>query len=292
VTDPTESAEAPPTVAITGATGYIGGLAARRYAEAGWRVVSLRRTPSPSAGRLAERPFVLGEPLDPANLDGVRVLIHCAWDLALTDERDIQRVNVFGTRRLLDAAAAAGVERIVFVSSMSAYEGTGQIYGRAKLECEQVVLDGGGVVVRLGLVYGDGWGGMAGSLRRLLGLPLVPLMGGDSYQFTAHEADVAEGLFVLGTTDVPPKAPIGLAHPGPVPFRQVLEGFARQAGIRPRLIPVPWRPVYAAMRAGERVGAPLPLRADSLLGLVRPAPSVPGVDEWRRLGVPIRPFGL
>jgi hypothetical protein len=46
------------------------------------------------------------------------------------------------------------------------------------------------------------------------------------------------------------------------------------------------------MRACERAGVTLPLRSDSLLGLVRPAPYVPGFDEWARLGVELRRFEL
>jgi nucleoside-diphosphate-sugar epimerase len=286
----------PGAVAITGASGYVGGLVGRRFTDAGWDVVTLRRTPSTelALGRptAVERPFTLGEPLDPASLRDVQVVVHCAYDLGLTDPREIERVNVFGTLRLLDAAAAAGVKRVVLVSSMSAYEGTEQVYGRAKLACEQAVLDAGGVAVRLGLVYGEGWGGMAGSLRKLISLPVVPLMAGRSHQFTVHEDDAATGLVAVAQADGTPPGAVGLAHPQAVRFRHLLDGFARQAGVRPRFVPVPWRPVHALMRACERVGVTLPLRSDSLLGLVRPAPYVPGFDEWARLGVELRRFEL
>lgn len=280
------------TVAITGATGYVGGLVARRFVDEGWDVVSLRRKPSSGATDFPERPFVLGEPLDPAALDGVRAIVHCAYDLSLTDPREIERVNVLGTLRVLDAAAAAKVERVVLVSSMSAYEGTGQIYGKSKLVCEQAVLESGGAAVRLGLVYGDGWGGMAGSLRKLISLPVTPLMAGGSHQFTVHEDDVASGLLEVTRADWTPSGPIGLAHPEPIQFRRLLDAFARQAEVHPRFVPVPWQPVHLAMRAAERIGLRLPLRADSLLGLVRPAPFVPGVEELARLGVSPRPFDL
>lgn len=280
-------------VAITGASGYIGGLVARRYEQAGWRVVSLRRPAAPAGAGVGEkRPFTLGQPLDPEELRDVQVLIHCAYDFSLTEWEDIRRVNVVGTQQLLAAATTAGVGRVLYVSSMSAYDGTTQIYGRAKLACEAAVAAVGGTSVRLGLVYGDGWGGMAGSLRRLVRLPVVPLVGAHSYQFTVHEADVTQALFALGTSQTPPSRPLTLAHPDPVPFKRLLEGFARHAGARPHFVSVPWRPVYAAMRAAERAHLPLPLRADSLLGLVRPAPDLPQSGDWAKLGVPIRAFDL
>jgi nucleoside-diphosphate-sugar epimerase len=279
------------TVAITGASGYVGGLLTRRFTEAGWEVISLRRTASgPTPAKV--RRFVLGEPLDAGGIRDAQVLVHCAYDLSLTDPREIERVNVFGTLRLLDAASAAGIPRVILMSSMSAYEGTQQIYGRAKLACEAAVLEFGGTAIRPGLVYGEGWGGMVGSLRKLISLPAVPLIGGDSHQFTVHEEDAAGGIVAVATAAEAPGGVIGLAHPKPVRFRRLLEGLARRAGVHPRFVPVAWQPVYAAMRAAERIRVPLPLRADSLLGLMRPASAVPAVDEWARLGVPLRPFNL
>jgi nucleoside-diphosphate-sugar epimerase len=261
-----------------------------RCEQGGWSVVSLSR-PTARATVGETRPFTLGQAVDPAILGDVDVLIHCAWDLTLTDPKAVREVNVAGTSRLVDAAISAAVDRVVFVSSMSAYEGTAQVYGRAKLECERSVAAAGGVSVRPGLVYGEGWGGMAGSLRRLVSLPVVPLVAGDSYQFTVHESDVADGLFALAMSS-PVPSPIGLAHPDPVPFRRLLEGIARQANVRPRFLPVPWRAVLAAMRAAELAHVPLPLRSDSLLGVVRPAPAVPNVEAWAGLGVSLRAFDL
>jgi nucleoside-diphosphate-sugar epimerase len=278
-------------VAITGASGYVGTLAARRYAAAGWTVLALQRRDD-NANGVATRRFVLGQPVDASLLNGVDVLIHCAWDLDITDAGEIDRVNVEGTRRLWVAAAAAGVKRIVLISSMSAYWGTDQVYGRAKLACEEAAAAVGGTSVRLGLVYGPGWGGMAGSLRKLVQLPVTPLLGARSYQYTVHQDDVAEGLFAIGTAPSVPAGPIGLAHPERVPFRELLRAFGRQAGAAPRLVPLPWRPVYQAMRLMEKLHVALPLRSDSLLGLVRPAGFVPCVQTWKELGVSIRPFAL
>jgi nucleoside-diphosphate-sugar epimerase len=271
----------------------VGGLVCDRYREAGWTVISLQRRVENDGSASSARRFILGEPIDPDLLAGVDVLIHCAYDLTLTNSNDIERVNVEGTKRLFEAAATSGVRRIVLISSMSAYWGTEQVYGRAKLACEDAAAAAGGVSVRLGLVYGDGWGGMARSLRKLVELPITPLVGVRSYQYTVHEDDAAEGLLALGVaTTVPSGTVIGLAHAGRVPFRKLLEGFSRKAGAAPRFLPVPWRPVYGAMRIAELMRVPLPLRGDSLLGLVRPAGFVPSADIWPNLGLSLRPFAL
>src|ERR1700686_1328361 len=109
-------------------------------------------------------------------LDGVDVLIHCAYDMTLRSRDDIWRVNVDGTRKLLDAAVRSDVRLSIVLSSMSAYEGTAQLYGLSKLDIERDAAQVGAVCVRPGLVYGPTAGGMAGALGKLTALPLIPVV--------------------------------------------------------------------------------------------------------------------
>jgi nucleoside-diphosphate-sugar epimerase len=278
------------TAAVTGAGGYVGGIVNTALAADGFQVIRLVRRPEAGS---SDRLYDLRRDLDASLLEGVDTLIHCAYDFSVTSEADVWAVNVVGTRRLLEAAAASGVRQTILVSSMSAYPGTDQLYGRAKLDTERTALDLGMAVVRLGLVYGPGWGGMIGSLKKMANLPLVPVVGAKSYQYTVHEEDLADAFVVLARASELPKIPLGLANPEPVPFLLLMERIAVAAGrSRPRLIRIPWRPLYAALRLGERTPAKLPFRADSLLGLVRPAPRVYGAEEVRGLGIRLRPFAL
>jgi nucleoside-diphosphate-sugar epimerase len=279
-----------PIAAVTGARGYVGRIVSRALAAAGFDVIGLVRRPAAGSG---DRLYDLRGDPDANLLDGVDTLIHCAYDFTVTSEADIWAVNVVGTRRLLEAVAASGVRRSILVSSMSAYPGTGQLYGRAKLDTERIALDLGMAVVRLGLVYGPGWGGMAGSLKKMADLPVVPVVGAKSYQYTVHEEDLAEAFIVLARASKLPNIPLGLANPEPVPFGLLMQRIAAAAG-RPRfcLIPLPWQALYVALWLGERTPVKLPFRADSLLGLVRPAPGVSGAEDVRGLGIWLRPFTL
>jgi hypothetical protein len=86
---------------------------------------------------------------------------------------------------------------------------------------------------------------------------------------------------------------VGIAHPDAIPFADLLGMLAASAGRRrPRFVPAPPMAVYAALRVAERLPIPLPVRADSLLGLVRPAPNVPHLEVLDQLGVSLRPFAL
>ncbi len=280
-----------PVVAITGASGYLGSVLVAGFASAGYAVRRLVRSPVPGS---TDRFFDLSSTGGPSDaLDGVDLLVHCAYDMALTRRADIWQSNVIGTVSLLNQAMSSGVRRIIVVSSMSAYRGTRQLYGRAKLAIEAVARARGLCVVRPGLVYGADWGGMAGTLRRLAALPVLPDFGPGVHQFTVSQHDFATALVALANADHLPDLPVGIAHPEPVPFNELLTTFAASQGKpRPRFIPTPPSAVYGALRATELLPFKLPVRADSLLGLLRPAHHVPNLQVLDRLGVVLQPFAL
>ena len=278
------------TIAITGARGYVGSMLRRKFRADGWGVVSLVRQHSPDESNAL--PYDLMRAPSPSLLDGIDTLVHCAWDLSVTRRAQIWRINVGGTVALLELASRAGIRRVIFVSSMSAYDGTAQIYGQAKLECEGIAASLGQSIVRLGLVYGPGWGGMAGSLRKMTRLPVTPLLAGESHQYAVHEEDAATAVVRLASILEVPSLPLGIAHPDPVKFGHLVRAIGRTDGKVPHLVPVPWQVGYAVLRASEVAGARMPFRADSLLGLARPAPEVPNQDMTRDLGLSFRPFSL
>lgn len=275
------------TVLITGAYGYLGSVLRRRFDAAGWKTVALVRAPRDGD---EARPWKLGEPTPEDTLLAADALIHCAWDLSAVSRDEVERVNVGGSVQLLTDAADVGVPRIVFVSSMSAYEGTKQAYGQAKLTVERATLDLGGVAVRPGLVYGADASGMAGTLRKLARLPLVPVMGGRAaHQFPVHEDDLASVIQRLVEQEPWLPEAFGIAQAEPVSFQDLLAALAE--GRRPRFVPVPWRAVLAGLLAGERLGLKLPVRSDSIYGLVRPAPSVPPSRALPDLQLQLRRLG-
>ncbi len=174
---------------VTGASGFLGRALSRELARRG-RVVraAMRR---PAEGPWTERAGVdlAAGTLPDGLLAGVDVVFHLAGkvhDLAelAPDEDAYRAANVAGTRALLCAAAAAGVRRFVFMSSLAAVGDTGDAladesvatppttpYGRTKLEAERLVLAVGerhGMHVcnlRPALVYGAGG---KGNLPRML----------------------------------------------------------------------------------------------------------------------------
>jgi nucleoside-diphosphate-sugar epimerase len=278
-----------PVVAITGANGYLGSVLVAAFGSAGFSVIRMVRNPTPGS---SDRKFDLNSVNVSDSLEGIDVLVHCAYDLTLTSRTEIWQTNVLGSTALFDRAISSGVARTIMLSSMSAYRGTGQLYGRAKLATELAAMNRDMCVVRPGLVYGSGPGGMAGTLRRLSSLPLLPDFGQRARQFTVHEDDLANAVVAVAKADRPPAVPMGIAHPDPVHFADLLSAFAADAGrARPHFVPTPPMLVYRALQAIELLPITLPVRADSLLGLVRPAPCVPNLDVLEDLGAMFRRFG-
>jgi dihydroflavonol-4-reductase len=109
-------------VLVTGASGFLGWHVARVLLERGHRVRALVRPGSRVPALDVE--LATGDLRDRASLDraaaGCGLLFHVAADYRLwaRDPRELYRSNVDGTRNLLEAARAAGIERAVYTSTV------------------------------------------------------------------------------------------------------------------------------------------------------------------------------
>lgn len=265
-------------VFITGAYGYVGSVIRCRLEDAGWETTALVRRPAPHDRAIR---WDLESPADNVDFASCTALVHCAYDFGARGRDHIWRTNVNGSEALLHAAQQAGVERILVISSMSAYPGTQQLYGLAKLAIESSTVAHGGVAIRLGLTYGDQPRGLVGTLLALMRLPAVPIIGRNSHQFPLHEDDLAVAVERILTAREWGSEVFGVAQRQPVAFQAFLRMLGAQHARSCHFLPVPWQLVYGALRAAELLRIRLPLRSDSVLGLVRPAPDVPESNVFR-----------
>ena len=282
-----------PVAAVTGASGYLGSQICQALESGGWQAIRLVRSPDRSHGQVFS--YDLAMPITAQVREALRsadALIHAAYDLSLTSSADIWRVNVEGTRRLLEAAREAGAGRIIVLSSMSAFAGTTQLYGRAKLDIEAMTTEFGGCAVRPGMVYSEQAGGMVGALRKLTVLPIVPVIAGGAGVYTVREQDLMRVIARLASATTLEPGTISVAHPSRVALIDLLRAIAAQEDRRCRFVPVPWQLIYWLLKSGEFMRLHLPFRADSLLGLIHTAPGLAGGDQLARLGVTLHAFSV
>src|SRR5215469_7492760 len=108
---------------ITGATGFVGWHVARKLLDRAWKTRALARDPA-RLRELGGIEPIQGDLCDRASLEravaGCGVVFHVAADYRLWTSRpeEMFRVNVEGTRNLLEAARNAGVERFVYTSTV------------------------------------------------------------------------------------------------------------------------------------------------------------------------------
>lgn len=151
------------TVAVTGATGFIGRHLVDALTAEGWRVRALTRRPGDA--KLPDGVDGLeGSLEDEAAIArlaaGAEALVHCAGLIKAAGPGDFARVNVAGTERLARAAEAAGVRRLVLLSSLAAREPALSPYAASKRDSERALaaaarrLDW--VILRPPAVYGPG----------------------------------------------------------------------------------------------------------------------------------------
>ncbi len=197
---------------VTGASGFIG----RRLCEAlrsEGRVVALVRDPA-QAGPWDEALVcdIGRDEIEPGSFAGADVVFHLAGRAHAVAERaaDVSlytRVNVDGTRRVAEAARAAGAPRLVFASSVKAIredddDETLSPYGQSKREAEDIVLNSGvagAVVLRLALVYGPGVeGNLGGMLRAIRSYRFPPPPPLPNRRAMVHVDDVVRAMIAAG----------------------------------------------------------------------------------------------
>jgi nucleoside-diphosphate-sugar epimerase len=267
-------------VLVTGAGGFIGGALCESLAAGGYRVRRAARLAQPG-GQDAIAVGDIGPATDwRAALEDVRCVVHLAArthvlrETAADPLAEYRRANVAATARLAEQARAAGVRRLVFMSSIKVNGDSTQrpfteadgprpedAYGASKWEAEQALasIAGGAmelVVLRPPLVYGPR---VAGNFRRLLDavargvpLPLASVVNRRSLVYVGNLADA-----VLATLDAPLAAgKTYLVSDGEdVSTPDLVRAVARALGVGARLFPCPVGVLRLAAALTGRRGA-------------------------------------
>jgi nucleoside-diphosphate-sugar epimerase len=269
-------------ILVTGGNGFVGRhvVAALQERDEDVRVLALPgedTAPLEERGVTTHRGDIRWPETLVAPMQGVDAVVHLA---AMMDVwrpfRDYHAVNVAGTENVCRAALATGVRRVVHMSSSSVY---GMALGRPADESfplapfrdpypitkalgDQVVQrmareDGlPAVIVRPDQIFGPGdrlhFGRMADRLRKGTG---VVVGSGRNAMPLVYVSDAVRGLLLALDHERAVGQAYNIGNDRPLTQAQLLGAIAREIGARPPRLHLPYRALYAAGWAAERVAA-------------------------------------
>ncbi len=259
-------------VLVTGATGYIGGRLVPYLLAEGHEVRCAVRSPDKLATRTwrDKVEVVRVDLLDPSTLDGacegvdaIHYLVH-----AMDGEGDFESRDRQAAENLRDAAAAAGVQRIVYLGGLG-HDSERELskHLRSRQEVGRVLADGPVAVteIRAAIIIGSGSASFE-MLRHLV--EVLPVMTTPRWVDTKCQPiairDVLHYLVAVLDVDEAAGEILEVGGPEALTYRELMHVYADVAGLRRRvIIPVP---VLTPRLSSLWVGLVTPLPT----GLARP----------------------
>ena len=264
------SAPTPMRVLVTGGSGVVGEAAVRALLARGHTVRLLARHAEDDARAWPERvePF-RGDVTEPASLrgaaDGCGAVLHLVGSVEGTAD-ELARLNVDGTRHVVEEGARAGAPHLVYVSSLGAERGASP-YHQSKFagEAEARRFPGRWVVVRPGNVYGPGDGQISLLLKMVRALPAIPLLAGGTTEFQPVWADDAGEALARACerADLAGRV-LEVAGADRTSMRDLLDRFARLTGRAPLRVPVPGALATLGVKLADAAGVDLGVNASQL----------------------------
>ena len=292
------SIETAPIVTIFGGSGFVGRYAAQAMARRGWRVrVAVRR---PNEALFVKTYGVVGQvaPIqanvrDDASIaravEGATAVVYSVGVLFSAGRNTFQAVQAEGPGRVAQAAAAAGVKRMVLVSAIGADAESPAEYARTKAEGERRVIGAfpGATVLRPSIVFGaeDQFFNRFAGMAKLS--PVLPVVGGSTRFQPVFVGDVAEAV----ARAVCGEAEAGVYELGGPEVETFRELMTRMLGVIGRKRPIVDLPMGLAKLQGlalqqlARVGIAPPITRDQVLLLERDNVVAEGARGLADLGV-------
>jgi nucleoside-diphosphate-sugar epimerase len=275
------------TIAITGASGFIGKSLLHYFSSKGWNVRALQRNPAKSSGKISYHAYELPDRFDEKILEGVDVLIHCAVQHYTPSSKNTDTINEKGAETLIRLCRKTGT-RLVFLSTLSAHEQAQSHYGQNKLKLEGMFDLAKDLVLKLGLVVGHTGGLFHTIYESIKKTNVVPLVGGGKQPVQTIAIDDLCRIIASGISNHM-SGIYNIAEPDPLPMKELYTLIARQLGKEPKFVPVPAFLLLIACHMAELIGVKLPISSENVLGL-KQLKSFDTAADLKKFGIRVKPF--
>jgi uncharacterized protein YbjT (DUF2867 family)/uncharacterized protein YndB with AHSA1/START domain len=238
------------TIAVLGATGYIGGRLVPILLERGWKVRAVGRNPD----KLRCRPFaahpdvelVRADVLDQAALTAALQGCHAAFYLVHSmypGVRDFESRDKQAALAMRDAARDAGLQRIIYLGGLGEPEENLSAHLKSRTEVGEILKSGPAELTWLRAAMIMGSGSASFEILRYL-VDRLPAMITPAWVKSLCQPIAVTNVidYLAGCLDVPQTAgrTFDIGGPDILTYRELFDIYARVAGLRPRLIiPVP-----------------------------------------------------
>lgn len=266
-------------VLVTGGTGFIGSRLIERLAiEENAKARVLVHHPA-NAARVARLPIEMigGDVLNPADVEraaeGCEIIFHCAYGTS-QDETIQRRVNVEGTKNVLDAGLRAKTKRIVHFSTLLVYGVTadgdldetacrkpfGNSYSDSKLDAERLAFDYirrhqlPVVILQPTAVYGPfalQW--TVRVLERMKTGRLILVNGGDGLRNAVYIDDLVSAAVLAAVKKEAPGEAFLISGDSPVTWREFYRSYEQMLGLSDRLVNLSASEAKALYRRAKKV---------------------------------------
>ncbi|MFB9984047.1 complex I NDUFA9 subunit family protein [Mesorhizobium kowhaii] len=287
-------------VTVFGGTGFLGRRVVRHLRDGGFFVRIASRHPE-----RAEKLFGSDDPqLQSVEADihderaitgafaGAYGVVNAVSLYVERGQETFHSVHVESARRVAAQAHRAGVERLAHVSGIGSDVASPSLYIRKRGEGEQAVRAAfaDAIIIRPAVMFGPDDAFLTIILKLLRRLPIYPMFGrGLTRLQPAYVEDVAEAIAraLQGTETHAITYECG--GPRVYSYEEFLRAVAHQAGLKPKLIPIPFAAWHALAWAAEMLASPPVTRNQVELMQVDnvSSPQMPGFEE---LGISPHPL--
>jgi uncharacterized protein YbjT (DUF2867 family) len=291
-----QHANTKPVIGLTGATGYVGGRLLTRLQNSGYPVACMTRRPENLSHRKQPGTEIRhGDVMDAASLETALAQVEVAFYLVhrLGDRVDFEEMEARGAEHFAAAAKKNGVKKIIYLSGLGRDGPDLSPHLRSRHRVGELLRASGIPVIELRASIILGSGSLSYEMIRSLverlpvmicprwvGTPTQPISIEDVLDYLMHSIPLASSenrVYEIG-------------GPEPTSYGGIMMEYARQRGLKRRMIPVP---LLTPRLSSLWLGLVTPVYARTGRKLVEGLKNPTVVEDPRALNdFPIRPMSL